>query len=271
VACRLAHQVICVSGSVREVIIAEGLCPPEKIKVLGHGSIDGVDADRTFDPARVGAEAERDVRARYRIPEGAPVIGFVGRIVRDKGVSELAQSWRALRVEWPSLHLLLAGPFESQDPIPADVEAELRGDPRVHLAGMVHDMPSIYRTLDVLVLPTYREGFPASLLEAVIATRIPGCVDAVRDGETGLLVPVRDAEALTAAIRVYLADPELRRRHGARGRERARREFDPGMLREALSQEYMRLLAERGRDEVERVRPGRPGAARRAAGQRTGE
>jgi len=99
------------------------------------------------------------------------------------------------------------GPFESQDPIPADVEATLRSDPRIHLAGMVHDMPSIYRTLDLLVLPTYREGFGTSLLEAaamglpVIATRIPGCVDAVREGETGLLVPARDAGALTAAIR----------------------------------------------------------------------
>ena len=94
-------------------------------------------------------------------------------------------------------------------------------------------MPSVYRSLDLLVLPTYREGFPASLLEAaamelpVIATRIPGCVDAVRDGETGLLVPARDAGALTAAIRTYLGDPKLRRQHGANGRHRALRDFDP--------------------------------------------
>jgi len=176
----------------------------------------------------------------------------VGRVVRDKGLIELAQAWRGLREEWPSLHLLVAGPFESEDPIPADVEATLRSDPRVHLAGMVHDMPSIYRTLDLLVLPSYREGFNTALLEAaamglpVVATRIPGCVDAVRDGETGLLVPVRDAQALTAAIGTYLGDPALRRRHGANGRRRARREFEPGRLREALFQEYIRLLGRRG-------------------------
>jgi glycosyltransferase involved in cell wall biosynthesis len=251
-ACRLAHQVICVSESLREVMIAEGLCPPERIKVLEHGSIDGVEADEMFNPARVSTELAQVVRARYQIPPGALVIGFVGRIVRDKGLIELSESWRALREECPSLQLLVVGPVESQDPIPADVEATLRSDPRIHLAGMVHDMPSIYRALDVLVLPTYREGFPASLLEAaamevpVIATRIPGCVDAVCDGETGLLVPVRDVEALTAAIRMYVGDAELRRRHGAKGRDRARRMFDPEMIRESLFQEYVRLLGERG-------------------------
>jgi len=254
-ACWLAHQVICVSESVRGVAIAEGLCSAEKIKVLGHGSIDGIEADGRFDPARVPAESRRRVRARYEIPEPAPVIGYVGRIVRDKGLIELAQSWRVLREEYPPLHLLLAGPFESQDPIPPDVETTLRTDPRIHLAGMVHDMPSFYRALDLLVLPTYREGFPASLLEAsamelpVIATRIPGCIDAVRDGETGLLVPVRDAEALTAAIRVYLDDPLLRRQHGIHGRRRALSDFDPEKLRQALFQEYLRLLGDRGRDE----------------------
>lgn len=254
--CRLAHQVICISTSLRGVLIAEGLCPPEKIKVLEQGSIDGVEADRKFNPVRISTESAQRARAHYRIPPDALVMGFVGRIVRDKGLIELVQSWRVLREECPSLHLLVAGPFESQDPIPADVEATLRGDPRIHLTGMVRDMPSIYRTLDLLVLPTYREGFGTSLLEAaamevpVIATRVPGCVDAVVDGETGVLVPVRDAEALTAAIRRYLGDAKLRRQHGANGRERALREFDPERVREALFREYLRLLGERDCDGV---------------------
>src|SRR5215813_2588394 len=130
-ACRLAHQVICVSESVRGVAIAERLCAADKIKVLGHGSIDGIEADKRFNPARV-PEARRRLRARYQVPEDALVIGFVGRVVRDKGLIELAQSWRALREAYPSLHLLVAGPFESQDPIPADVETILRSDPRIH-------------------------------------------------------------------------------------------------------------------------------------------
>ena len=260
--CRLAHQIICVSNSLREVLIEKRLCPPEKVKVLAHGSIDGVDAHTRFDPARISIQSAQRVRAGYQIPEDALVLGFVGRITRDKGVVELTESWRALRAEYPSLHLLIAGPFESHDPIPADVDATLRSDPRIHLAGKVRDMPSVYRILDLVVLPTYREGFGMSLLEAssmelpVVATRIPGCVDAVRDGESGLLVPVRDAEALTAAIRIYLTDPTLRRQHGVNGRRRALRDFAPDTIREALFHEYLRLLVERGCAElVQHVSP----------------
>jgi glycosyltransferase involved in cell wall biosynthesis len=260
--CRLAHQVICISNSLREVLIEKQLCPPEKVKVLAHGSIDGVEAQSMFNPARISMQSAQRIRARYQIPEDALVMGFVGRITRDKGVIELTESWRALRVKYPSLHLLVAGPFESHDPIPGDVDATLRSDPRIHLAGMVRDMPSVYRILDLLVLPTYREGFGMSLLEAssmelpVVATRIPGCVDAVREGETGLLVPIRDAEALTVAIRTYLDNPKLRRQHGTNGRHRALRDFDPEVMREALFHEYLRLLVERGcADVVQHISP----------------
>jgi glycosyltransferase involved in cell wall biosynthesis len=109
-------------------------------------------------------------------------------------------------------------------------------------------MPSVYRVLDLLVLPTYREGFPTVLLEAaamgvpVVASRIPGCVDAVQDGATGTLVRVRDAEDLTAAVRGYLRDSNLRVRHGQQSRERVLRNFSPEIMRDARSQVYERLL-----------------------------
>src|SRR5262249_40656067 len=147
--------------------------------------------------------------------------------------------------------LVVAGPFEPQDPIPADIEAALRADPRVHLAGLVRDMPRFYTAIDVLVLPTYREGFGTVSLEAaamelpVVTTRVPGCVDAVREGEPATLVPARDADARAAAIRAYLRDPELRRRHGENGRRRVLRDFHPETMHETLYQEYLKLLRER--------------------------
>src|SRR5262249_8262111 len=117
-ACRLAHQVYCVSESLREAAIAEGLCPAEKMEVIDQGSIDGVDAIARFNPQRFPPETRLQVRARHQIPDDALVLGYVGRIVRDKGIFELVKAWQTLREEFPALHLLMAGPFEDTDPVP---------------------------------------------------------------------------------------------------------------------------------------------------------
>ncbi len=251
VSCWFAHQVFCVSHSVRDEVIRAGLCPPAKIKVLAGGSGNGVDAGHRFNPDRAGS-SRADVRRRFGIPMDATVIGFVGRIVRDKGIVELAGAWRRLRNDHPELHLLIVGPFEEEDPVSPETEALLRQDSRVHLAGMDWNTPPLYAAMDLVALPTYREGFPNVPLEAaamglpVVATRIPGCVDAVADGVTGLLVPPADAGALASALERYLADADLRRAHGAAGRERIRLEFRQDVIWEALHQEYVRLLADRG-------------------------
>lgn len=250
VACAMAHQVLCVSESVRKLAVDEGLCPPGKIRVLLRGSINGVDSAGRFDPAR-GAPLRKEVRERFGIPADARVIGFVGRLVRDKGIVELAGAWTRLRADHPDAHLLMVGPVEAGDPVPPAVLEALRGDPRVHLPGP-SDAAGMYPAMDLVVLPTYREGFPVVPLEAaamglaVVATRVPGCVDAVEDGGTGALVPAGDAAALAEAVARYLADPELRARHGARARARVRAGYAQEEVWEATFREYLRLLAARG-------------------------
>ena len=252
VACCLAQQILCVSPSVREALVQMRLCPADKVKVLLKGSINGIDAMGRFNPDEIELTAGQRKRSEYGIPSDALVVGFVGRIVRDKGLVELAEAWRALREEFSDLHLLIVGSFEPQDPVPAQIEQLLRTDPRVHLPGWVEDMAETYAAMDVVALPTYREGFPSVPLEAaalglpVVGTSVPGCVDAVEDGVTGTLVPARDAGALADALRRYLNDPELRRRHGQAGRERVLRDFRPEPIWEALYQEYVRLLKEKG-------------------------
>lgn len=247
-ACRLAHRVLCVSHSVRREAIAAGLCPPEKIAVLLGGSGNGVDSTDRYNPELLPAETRADVRSRLGIPEDAIVVGFVGRIVRDKGITELVDAWRELRVRWPDLHLLVVGPFEPQDPVPARVETILREDDRVYLTGLDWNTPALYAAMDVVALPTYREGFPNVPLEAaamrlpVVATRIPGCVDAVEDGVTGTLVEARDASALRGALERYIADPVLRQRHGRAARERVVRDFRQEAIWEALFGEYVQML-----------------------------
>jgi glycosyltransferase involved in cell wall biosynthesis len=240
--------VLCVSHSIRQIAVEEGLCPAEKIKVLASGSGQGVDADNRFNPTRWDEREKRELRSRLAIPEEALVVGFVGRIVRDKGITELAEAWRRLREDYPQAHLLLVGDYEEQDPVPDDVRKMLDNDPRVHITGWLTEAAPYYSIMHLLVLPSYREGFPNTPLEAaamelpVVATDIPGCRDAVENGRTALLVSPRDARALEDAIRRYLDAPLLRQQHGKAGRERVLRLFRQEILWQALYEEYMLWL-----------------------------
>jgi lipopolysaccharide/colanic/teichoic acid biosynthesis glycosyltransferase/glycosyltransferase involved in cell wall biosynthesis len=254
ISCLLATEVIAVGKSLRERALQENLTSPFKIKVLGNGTINGVDAIGRFDPGGTAKSQGSNLRRSHGIPAEATVIGFVGRIVRDKGLEDLIAAWRPLREEFPDLHLLVAGGFEPQDPVSSEVEGILRSDPRIHLTGELEDVRPAYAAMDILVLPSYREGFPTVPLEAaamevpVVATRVTGCVDAVLDGVTGVLVPPRDPYRLRVALKSYLRHPILRFRHGRAGQERAVRDFHPKCVWASFLREYGRLLAlkERG-------------------------
>src|SRR6266849_56051 len=249
IAALFAHRVLCVSHSVREVAIGEGICRPEKIKVLLGGSINGVDAAGKFKPAN--PSARRVSRERFAIDGNSRVLGFIGRVVREKGIVELVTAWRLLRSEFPDLHWLVVGPFESEDRVPDEIERVLKTDPRIHLVGLDWDTPRLYAAMDLVVLPTYREGFPVVPIEAasmalpVVATRVPGSMDAVQDGVTGTLVAPRDSHALADAIRCSLRDPVLRRSHGDAGRARVLKEFRREEFWGAMRDEYRSLMMSR--------------------------
>ncbi len=246
-ACRLAHQVLAVSPSLREVALAEGLCPAAKIRVLRQGTANGVDARGQFDPRR-HVRRRQELRRQLSIPPDSIALGFVGRLVPDKGIVELEQAWSRLREWCPGLHLIIVGPQEPESRLPPSTQQRLLEDPRVHLLGLQEDPAPFYAAMDVVLLPTYREGFPTVPLEAaamglpVVATRVPGCVDAVVDQVTGQLVPPRCADSLVSAVQLYLRQPQLGRRHGRAGRERVLRDFQPILMWDALRQEYIRLL-----------------------------
>ena len=248
--CALAHEVICVGHSLREAAIAQRLAPASKLHVMAGGSGQGVDAAGRFDPERPElVTAAQGIRHDHGIPADAFVVGFVGRLVRDKGVVELAQAWTQVVATYPQAHLLVVGPFEQRDAVPKDTIHLLNSTPSIHLAGPTRDPAPYYKAMDLVVLPTYREGFPNVPLEAaamglpVVATDIPGCTDAVAHGLTGTLVPPADAPALARALGEYMGNPSKARAHGQAGRQRVLREFSPERISQEIHDLYQALLA----------------------------
>ena len=273
-ACHLAHRVICVSHSLREKAIEARLTSRKKTTVFGAGSSNGVDVERfTPTPARMSEAAE--LRRQLGIPAAAPAVGYVGRLTRDKGVPELLDAFVSLRNQFPDLRLLLVGRFEAGDPLPVETRRALETDPHVVLAGHqkrhgadpaadpgtdwpVEDVAPYYALMDVFVLPSHREGLPNVVLEAqaagtpVVAARATGIVDAVIEGETGLLVPVGDVAALADAVASLLQNDDFARALACAGRERVQREFRQEQIWEALRTEYLALLQARNRQSVRR-------------------
>jgi glycosyltransferase involved in cell wall biosynthesis len=248
VSCRLANQVFCVSRAMREELVREGLCDPDKALVLLNGSINGIDASGRFNPENISKITASKTRQQLGIPSEARVVGFVGRIVRDKGVEDLITAWRQLRDSFEDLRLLVVGPFENQDPISAEAKWALRHDDRVSLVDLTDDVVPYYSIMTLVVLPSYREGLPYVPLEAaamklpVVATRIPGCSEAVIDGVTGTLVPPGNPTMLASAIIRYLDDAELRQQHGFMGRQRVIEDYNQERLWEAQYKHYQHLM-----------------------------
>lgn len=165
--------------------------------------------------------------------EGPPVVVLPARLLWDKGVEEFVRAARALHARYPAARFVLVGGVDVGNPagITEAVVRDWVAEGVVEWWGQVDDMRAVYAVAHVVALPSYREGLPKVLLEAAasgrptVTTNAPGCRDAVLDGETGFLVPVRDSAALAERIDDLLADPDLRQRMGRAGRKRAVQEF----------------------------------------------
>jgi glycosyltransferase involved in cell wall biosynthesis len=241
-------------------VIQDGFCAPEKVSVLLRGSSNGVDAAGRFDPDK-NATARVEVRRALEIPLDAVVIGFVGRLVRDKGIESLFEAWLRLRAEFPSAMLLLAGPFEEGDAVSEHVRRGLERDSRVRITQTAWgEAAPLYAAMDLVAFPSLREGFPNVPMEAaamqlpVVAARSIGTVDAVVDGKTGLMFEPRNSAALADALASLLRDPGERRRLGLAGRERALSDYRPEDLWAAQVAWYDSLLTKAGLSGVGQAR-----------------
>jgi glycosyltransferase involved in cell wall biosynthesis len=188
------------------------------------------------------------LRYQFGIPAQAPVLLFVGRLTSDKGIPELVRAFLKLGNQFPDLHLLLAGCFEDEDPLPIDTRKCLETHPRVVFAGPVQDIATYYAIADVVVLPSHREGLPTVILEAqaagkpVVGASVTGIVDVVVDGETGLLFPVGDVLALAETLARLITDKTLASKLGRAGQDQVKRNFQQEQVWEALHREYLGVL-----------------------------
>jgi glycosyltransferase involved in cell wall biosynthesis len=213
-----------------------GLVEHDQIRlILGSG----VDCSRF-----AARETVRDARAPLRVLLPA-------RLLWDKGVAEFVAAARQLRAQGRCIEFLLAGDPDPGNPAAVpdiDISSWVQ-EGLLHWLGHVEDMPALFAGVDIVVLPSYREGLPKGLIEAaacalpLVTTDVPGCREVVRDGVDGLLVPVRDAEALAHALARLQDDPQLAARLGQAARHKALTEFDERIVIRRTLAVYTELLA----------------------------
>ena len=200
------------------------------------------------DPAKVvrvnGSGVELDRYPRRAVPRGRPVFLFVGRLLTEKGIAEFCEAARIVADEAPEARFVAVGPHDPALPhaVSAEALARWRRTGPVELVGGVADVRPWLEQCTVLVLPSYREGTPRSVLEAmsvgraVITCDAPGCRETVVDGVNGFLVPPRQVAPLASAMRRFLADPELAVGMGAESRRIAESKYDVELVNSVITE-----------------------------------
>ena len=229
--------------------VREKIRPADRVGWIGNG----VDIQR-FKPVESSLAARRS----FGLSEDDAIVGFVGRLVAEKGILDLLDALSVASETIPNLVLLVAG--DSTTAGDRDRDTQMRVQTYVNrenlrfrtvFTGFIDDIERMMQALDVFVLPSYREGMPRSIIEAmasgkpVVATDIRGCREEVVQGETGLLVPVADVGALAQALVHVLSQPRMARDMGVRGRQRAQAAFDEQDVLARQVEAYRLLIPQR--------------------------
>ena len=225
----------CVAEAVRQWSIQHGL-PADKLITIPNG----IDCPASQpSPARIKDD--------LGLPDGARLALFIGRLHRQKGPDVLLQAARILCPQMPNAHFVLAGDGPLEGSIRRHAERYgLAG--HFHLLGRRDDVPALLAVADLLVLPSRWEGMPNAVLEAMaagrpaVAANVGGCPELIIDGQTGLLVPPENPDALAEAIRRLLSDATLAARMGQAARRRAEQEFSIEKMVRRNEELYDRFL-----------------------------
>ncbi|NLL73146.1 MAG: glycosyltransferase [Clostridiales bacterium] len=218
----------------------------KKSQLIWNGSAKGVDLDK-FNIAKKEVYY-MEIRNKYGISPECIVLGFVGRLGKDKGCIELFESFKILESSYPNLKLLFVGPIEKEDTINSDLLKWFYQNKNIIKTNRVSDVEKYMAAMDIFILPSHREGFGMSVVEAgamevpVIVTDIPGPKSAMINNTTGITIPVNDVSGLVAATRELIEDEEKRKIYGKLGREFVKSNFDFKVFSKKLIENRIHLV-----------------------------
>jgi len=252
IAARCSDVILSQNSEDIQTAIRERICRPEKIKLLGNG----IDLTQ-FDPARISADAVLACRRELGIAAAAPVVGFVGRLAaRRKGFLDFLAAARNLAEQLPDVRFLIVGEADHGKPDAVEPAAAAEygiADRCLFLGQQPNDrLPLLYKVMSLLVLPSLFEGVPRAVMEAsamqtpAVVTDVKGNREAVEHDRNGLLVPLGDVAALTAAILCILNDRAMAGRMSVEARRMALERFDERLVFARVQDEYARLLRVKG-------------------------
>jgi glycosyltransferase involved in cell wall biosynthesis len=243
-----AHQVYPNSSKLADFILKSKFCPESKIKVLGNGSSNGIDVDH-FNLNPSIAEKSVQLRKQLGFIEEDFVFVYIGRMVKDKGITELIDAYTLLKQEFPAAKLLLVGPFEPHlDPIPSSTVTAIKSNPSIVHVDFQQDVRPYLGLSQALVFPSYREGFPNVPMQAgcmglpSIVTDINGCNEIVQDGVNGIIVPAKKTEPLRLAMKKIMQDKDFYASMKAVARKSIVNRFGQQKLYEIILKEYQNKL-----------------------------
>lgn len=241
---RCADRIYPNASGLERFIIKHKMCPPAKIKILGKGSSNGIDT-QYFDPASISEKEVQTVKNNLAIQPKDFVFCFVGRLVGDKGVNELVQTFCKLSKKYPQIKLILVGPEErALDPLRAETLEKIEKNTNISAVGYQSDIRPYLAASDVFVFPSYREGFPNVVLQASamevpsIVSNINGCNEIIQNQENGWWVPTKSVEPLIQKMEEALTDTEKRNAFKKKLRPQILKNYERKHFWTLLKQEY---------------------------------
>ena len=245
------------SKSLKEYILNHKMCSSEKIRIIGCGSSSGVNLDKYCMHLKK-TSIRNTIRERFCIEDSGVVLAFIGRIAKEKGIHELVESFVNLSKRYANLYLLLIGKYDDigeydtiNDGIDNDTKNILNNNARLNITGWVEDVENYLAASDIVVHPSYREGFSNALLQAgsmglpSVTTNVSGCIDVIKDGETGLVVSPKDSVALEKALEVLILDKDKRVELGLNAYHHVAANFASNIIWEETARFYTDMLNNR--------------------------